>query len=411
MTELYFVFILLGIAGSAFFSATETAILTVSMPIQDKSGTRSGRIRIIEWLMARRDTVISALLIGNNLSLVVVSATATALLSQWMTHWNVETATVMVTLIILFLGEIIPKSVALTWNTQILMTVGWFIKMLCILLKPAIFILTSLPRAIVRIIGARDAGAEISRDQLRRILETGLFQERVTGEQQRVISRLMEFGNKKVVAALVPMRDVVQIDRKATIRRAAGLIHECGFSRIPVYDGQPDHIVGILHSVDLMAAGIDMSTVGDLMRAPVFVPEQQKATELLPGLWHSGQMAVVVDEYGVPSGIVTTEDLLEEVLGEIRDEYDEREAPVFRNLAEGIYLIDGAMTIGEFNLRVAQIIPAGPYDTVAGFILNHAQRIPDRGDRFYFRNIEITVLESTRRRIVRLLVRKSATEA
>lgn len=411
MIELYLLVIIAGIFGSAFFSASETAVLTTQIQKIEKTGEKRPHcVETVRWILAHRDRIIAALLIGNNLALVVVSAMTTSLLRQWFEVWHVEISTILITGVILLFGEIIPKSLALNYGTSFLLSSGWLLKLLSRVFSPLIFLLNVLPQTILRITGTKSDGPNLSRDQLQKILQNGRYLEGVTAEQHRVISRLMEFGAKKVVSALVPMADVVVIDSTASIRTAASLVHQSGYSRIPVFSKNSDHIVGVLHAVDLMGSGIDVQSVSDIMRAPVFVPEQQKVTELLPDLWHSGLMAIVVDEYGIPSGIVTTEDLLEEVMGDIYDEYDGGEVPSCRNLADGVYLIDGAMTIGEFNLRIADILPDGPYDTVAGFILNHIQKIPDRAEKFIYSGFEMVILESTQRRIVRVLVRRHTAE-
>lgn len=219
-----------------------------------------------------------------------------------------------------------------------------------------------------------------------------------------MIHKIIDFGETTVDEAMIPLIEVVALPAGATVAEAVASVSEHHFSRIPVYEERIDQIVGIVHAFDLLSAD-PQASLGSLMRPAYYVPETKLVDDLLQEMQRRQvQMAIVVDEYGGVVGIVTVEDLLEEIVGEIEDEYDE-EPPPFRRLPDGSYMVDARMEVDLFNEELGLKLPEGEYETLGGFLLSLFQKIPDPGEEIRYRSIRFLVTESDKRSIVKVRVR------
>ncbi|MBN1355293.1 HlyC/CorC family transporter [bacterium] len=403
--------ILIGISvlASMFFSGSETGVLSINeIELRHKADKGNNQARILLKLLRKKDVLLATLLIGNNLSNVMASAVTASLMTRPFGALGPELTTLIVTPVILIFGEIIPKTVYLSRGTGLLTFTVWLLTACVICFKPLAKAVVFIPRWLTRRPGQSGDLNRLTREDLLFYAHTGTARQTMPREELQMIINLLAFSAKKVRSAMVPMIDVVSIPETAPVRAAAQLFQIRGVSRLPVIKESTENVTGILFAVDLLDCSNPDLPVSGRMRKPFFVPEQTKVTDLLPEIWNIHELAVVVDEYGVAVGIITGEDLVEEIVGDIKDEFDRQTESEMIPLVEGVYIVSAGIGIGEFNNMTGNRIPPGDYATLAGFITNHIQRIPDRGDKLYLAGMEIRILEATPRRINKVLVRLDA---
>ena len=253
-------------------------------------------------------------------------------------------------------------------------------------------------------LSSAERGPYITREEFKFLVQEGNHQAELDTEERRMIHKIIDFGETTVDEAMIPLIEVVALPAGAPVAEAVASVSEHHFSRIPVYEERIDQIVGIVHAFDLLSAD-PQASLGSLMRPAYYVPEIKLVDDLLQEMQRQQvQMAIVVDEYGGVVGIVTVEDLLEEIVGEIEDEYDE-EPPPFRRLPDGSYMVDARMEVDLLNEELGLKLPEGEYETLGGFLLSLFQKIPEPGEEIRYRSIRFLVTESDKRSIVKVRVR------
>ena len=406
------ILILMGFSllGAMFFSGTETGLLTLDpSDLKKRSSKGSKQAAWILKMLDKKDLLLGTMLVGNNLAVVTMSALATTLFVLHFGNWGPELSTIIVTPIILILGEILPKAFYLSRGTKIISFTSWIIQLFVILFLPLTQIVILLPRLFIQSKNSKNSQS-VTREELKLLIRTGTGKQSAVQEEILLIDRLLSFNQMRVRSSMVPLVDVICLKADAPVRDAIKLIREYGISRLPVYEGSPENIKGILFAIDLFKCDNLFDEVIKFSREPYFAPEQKRSTELFPEIWNRHEMAVVVDEYGVATGIVTAEDIAEEIMGDIKDEYDAMEEPRVVELTGGFFVVDASISVGEFNNYTHNLIPLGTYDTLAGFIVTYLQRIPERGEKFSYREnkgyqMETTILEATSQRIQKVLIR------
>jgi putative hemolysin len=320
--------------------------------------------------------------------------------------------TLLLALFTIVFGELVPKTLALANPERFALTLAGPVEVLAGLLGPIVGLLTSVTRAITRALGADVTNeARITAEELKLIIERGGEQGVLEAEEEQMINAVIELGDRRLHEVLVPRIDIVALAATATLEEAIDVVVEAGHSRVPVYDGSIDEILGILYAKDLLpylkTASGPRPTVRAILRAPLFVPESMTIDDLL----HEFQrrkvhIAIVLDEYGGTAGLVTIEDLLEEIVGEIQDEYDEEEPMVVR-LGEDEYRIDGRVAVDEmletFDLEI-ELEDEDEYDTVGGLVFHRIGGVPQPGDRVELEGLELTVESTDGRRVDKVLV-------
>ncbi len=319
--------------------------------------------------------------------------------------------TLLLALFTIVFGELVPKTLALANPERFALTLAGPVEVLAGLLGPIVGLLTGVTRAITRALGADVTNeARITAEELKLIIERGGEQGVLEAEEEQMINAVIELGDRRLHEVLVPRIDIVALAATASLEEAIDVVVEAGHSRVPVYDGSIDEILGILYAKDLLpylkTASGPRPTVRAILRAPLFVPESMTIDDLL----HEFQrrkvhIAIVLDEYGGTAGLVTIEDLLEEIVGEIQDEYDEEEPMVVR-LGEDEYRIDGRVAVDEmletFDLEI-ELEDEDEYDTVGGLVFHRIGGVPQPGDRVELEGLELTVESTDGRRVDKVL--------
>ena len=320
---------------------------------------------------------------------------------------------IVVSILAIVLGVFLPRAIATRHPTGTLSLLAWPIRLVSIVLAPIVVLLFGLTRILARPFGASpEASALVTEEELKALVETGEEQGVIEEEERELIHSVFAFGGKLVHEVMVPRTDIIAIDAQTPMREVMDIVMQSGRSRIPVYQQNPDDIVGILYVKDLLreiARGHFDGQLRELLRPAHFVPETKKVAELLREMQQQKvHLAIVVDEYGGTSGLVTIEDLVEEIVGEIRDEFEADEERVIPISAEEA-VMDGRVPFEDvkelFRLDVAD---SEEYDTLAGFIVHELGRMPRAGDAVRVGDVSLTVEDVQARRARRIRVRREA---
>jgi putative hemolysin len=400
--------ILLGL--SAFFSAAEIGLLSAGkyrLRQLAEEGSWSGRL--VVGLLERPTTMLTAILIAITGLNYVSEAIATSTLEQTRLgpEWGPVAAIAGLTVIVLIFSEVTPIVYATANPARVSRVAAGPVWALTWVLWIPVKMITLLANGLVRLAGGvTHRRAEVVTEQeLRTIVDLEAERGGIEPEEQEMIHSIFEFGDKIAREIMVPRPDMVLIERTGTVREAAQLAVERRKSRLPVYDGDPDHIVGVIHVKSLLPYLRDRepeALVERVMRPPTFIPETKRVSELLTELRKQKQtLAIVVDEYGGTAGLVTLEDLLEEIFGEIYDEYDVEHVPAQR-VDDATWVVDGKLTIDDANELEGVELPQGDYDTVAGLIYDRLGVIPHPGDRVETEAMALVVDALAGRRVTKV---------
>ena len=399
---------------SVFFSGSETAFFSLG-----KSQLRSLRVRkdslasrVIRLLDRPRDLLV-AILIGNTLvniaaaSLAAVTVHELSVAAGFNTTIALILDIVAVTFILIVFVEITPKVFAFKHNERWATALSAPVKLATFIFWPLTRLMVVFAEALAKAIGVEAKRVLFSEEELRTLAEVGEEHGVLEEEEREMIHSIFEFGETEVREVMVPRIDVVSISEQATIEEAAGLIHEKGHSRIPVYSQDIDHILGILYAKDLIGRETNDLKIKDLVREAYFVPESKRISSLLREFQeHKVHIAIVVDEYGGTEGLATLEDVIEEIVGEIQDEFDQEEE-LSRRLENGDYYVLAKLEVSEFNRLVGEdIVPQdGDFETLGGFIFSLAGEVPLPDQKFEHEGWTFTVTGVDGNRLVSLNVR------
>lgn len=388
---------------SALFSASETAVTSLGQTkLYALRETEPRLARHIDWLLKSRQNVLSTILVANNLVNIAASSIGTALASQIFSFGGVYWSVLTMTLLIVVFGEVIPKSVALVKPVSLF---RWLLPIthgISILLIPFVWLLNGVVRLMGKITHM-DMSLEnslVTREEIEQVVKIGEVSGALEESERRMIDGIIAFEETRVSEIMVPRTDLDLISLDMTLDEVMELVTNTGRSRIPVYDETPDNIVGILYVKDLLAllrqkAPFDLSTI---MRPPLFVPETMKIQGLFTTMRLKRiHLAVAVDEYGGTAGIVTMEDMLEEIVGDIQDEYDQENAPMVE-VADGEYSVQGSVSLEDFADWIDYPFESEEVDTVGGYVLDQFGNFPEIGETFELPDwvVEVTDVQDHR---------------
>lgn len=398
------------LALEAFFSGSEIAVVASNKALLRQRAAAGSRLsRLVQEFHDRPQWLLGTTLIGTNLATVISVSTATIFFrSRWGEIGELYTLLVISPLILLF-AEMIPKVYFQQFADRIAPRVLVPLWVVSRLFSPLLAVLTGLAGALTHLFGA-GAGANpfVTREEIQSLLTgSGRRTERTVPEQQ-MIGRVFRFAETLVREAMIPLVHVRALNQESTVAEALAEVRKEMHSRYPVFAERVDNIVGVLSSVDLLQATDPAAPIKSLLRPAVYLPENMPVQDALARMQKDDfLLAVVVDEYGGCVGLVTREDILEEIVGEIEDEHDRR-TRLFRKLDDRRYLIQARMEIDQINESLDLDLPEGEYETLAGFLLSRFGRIPQVGEQTRYRDLVFTVQEATPRAIQSVeVIRKS----
>lgn len=385
---------------SGYFSATETAFSSLNKTrIKYMAEKGSKRAKRTLQLADNYDKLIATILIGNNIVNITTASIGTLLFVDLMgQELGATVSTVVVTIVVLIFGEITPKSIAKDYPERFAMFSAPMIGALLWLFTPLNF-LFSLWKKLVALLFHSDEEDKMSQEELLLLLEEVEQEGAIDKSEGTLLRNAVEFGDLEVQSILTHRVDLEAVEVNATKEEIAAKFTETRFSRLLVYEETIDKIVGVLHLKDFYdGMGINPKPLREIMTPPLFIHQTEKVDDLLQLLKSSkSHIAVVIDEYGGTLGIVTMEDILEELVGEIWDEHDEVEEP-FRQLSENTYLVDCTVTLDDF-CDFFDVKSDSESVSLGGWIMDQMQRIPEKGDRFTYENLTITATEIDDHRI------------
>lgn len=404
---------------SAYFSASETALTSLGkLKMKSLMEKEKKKALLLSLWVEDPNRLLTTILVGNNIANVAASVLFTIILLRLLGPTATGRAAALsmgiMTFLILVFGEITPKTYARQHAEGIALRTIGLLKFLSRALSPLIKSLVFMTNVIIRLSGGKMArpGPFMTEEDIRGMLSVGEDEGVLEEEEREMIDSIFKFGNTKVQEVIVSRLDIVAVEAGGSLTDILRAAAEAGHSRIPVFEKKIDNIIGVLYVKDLLnlwgKKDEEKLKVKDLIRTPYFVPETKKVDELLREFQKKKiHLAIVVDEYGGTAGLVTLEDLLEEIVGEIEDEYDEEREEI-KILEEGVALIDGRMDIGEVNERLSINLPEKEgVETVAGFVVDYLGRVPQAGEELTYENLLISVVEAERRRVVKMKITKS----
>ena len=406
-----FIILAVLLALSAFFSSTETALMSVNRirlrALSDDGNKRAALA--LDILENHTPKMLSAILIGNNIVNVYASSLATTL-AYHLGGYMVSIATAVLTVMILVFGEITPKNYA-TMNTEKL-TLKFIpiIRFFMIVLTPFIFIINLFSRAFMFLlrIDPNAASTAMTEDELRTIVDVSHEDGVIESDEKEMIYNVFDLGDANAKDIMVPRVHVTFAEVNNTYEELIAIFREDKFTRLPVYEDTPDNIVGIINMKDLLLYNKKTETfnIRDIMREPHFTYEYKDISELLVEMRDSTfNIAIVLDEYGEMAGLITLEDILEEIVGEIHDEYDEKEDDMFRQISEQEYIFSGRLEVDYLNEKYhLDLEEREEYETLAGLVLYFNQSIPQEGETIVVNNLTFKILSVKNARIEEIKV-------
>lgn len=400
---------------SAFFSAAETAFISFSrhhfQKIAQKNEKRAKRLMF--WF-ENPNRILVTTLVGNNIVNISASVIAATLSYRYRPAISTALVTGVMTFIILVFSEIIPKSLAKKHSEKIAYFLTYPVMFFSIILTPVAKFLMGISHLVVRLFGERidNIMPVLTEGDIKAMIIAGEEEGIIEEEERDMIDSIFELGDKMVREIMTPRVNIISVKEEELVKNVVMEMAREGYSRLPVYRDSIDKITGIIYIKDIIGYITDGTEkteavqVKNLMREPFFIPESKKVNELMRELQDKKkQMAIVVDEYGGTAGLVTMEDLVEEIVGEIADEY-KKEPKELYSLPDGGFLVSGGMEVEKVNEETGIDIPEGKFETIAGFILDKFGKFPVKGESFVYNNHQFTIQESERKKVRSIKITK-----
>ncbi len=369
---------------SAFFSSAETALTTVNrIRLQTLSDEGDKRADVVLKTIENSPKMLSTILIGNNLVNNFSAAFATALAIKLFGNGAVGAVTGILTILILIFGEITPKTFATVNAEKLSLAYASVILFLMKLLTPVIFIINHICRFILKLmhVNADSSLNTITEQELRTIVDVSHREGVIEKEERQMIYNVVDFGDSLAKDIMVPRADMAAVSETASYAEVKELFHAERYSRLPVYREDRDNVTGILNIKDFLFCNEGEFRVTDVMYEPYYTYEYKKTSELLMDMQkNSVTLSIVLDEYGAAVGLVSLEDLLEEIVGEIRDEYDDDEKDLIQKVSESEYLIEGSVKLDDINDALGLSLHSEDYDSIGGLVIEMLDHLPTAGE-------------------------------
>ncbi len=407
-----FIILIFLLALSAFFSSAETALMTVNkMRMRSLSDNGNKRAKMVLDITENHTSkMLSAILIGNNI--VNLSASSlSATIAYDFGGYMVSIATGVLTFAVLVFGEITPKNFATIHADKVALLYIPIIHIFMTVMTPVIFIINLFARAILFILRV-DPNAKnntMTEDELRTIVDVSHEDGVIESEEKEMIYNVFDLGDAKAKDVMVPRVQITFADVNSTYEELIEIFREDKFTRLPIYENTTDNVIGTINMKDLLLFDNDKINsfhVRDILREAYFTYEYKSISELLVEMRDASfNIAIVLDEYGETAGLITLEDILEEIVGEIHDEYDENEEDFIRKISDREYVIEGSVSLDDVNDELDLDLESEDYDSLGGFLIEHLDRLPEMGDEVTTENgIRLVVEKLDKNRVERVHV-------
>ena len=403
---------------SSLFSCSETAFLSVSkIKIRTLAEEGNKKAKLVESLLDNQDRLLSAILVGNNLVNIGASSLTTATIMAIFGDGaqTVAIATGVVTLCILIFGEITPKSLATQNADKLVFALAPFIRFVCVITKPVVFVLNIITGFIIKLLGGnQEHGPSLTEEELKTIVTVGHEEGVLEKEEKEMINNVFEFGETEIKEIMTPRIHVESLPDDCTYDELMNVYHDAQYSRYPIHDESFDEIIGVLNMKDLLFIDIDKEhfDVKKYMRETFVVYEFNQVNDVFASMRKKhATLAIVLDEYGVMSGIVTFEDIVEEIVGEIDDEYDDTSDDIVK-INDHEYLVDGSLNLNEVNDEIDTHFESEDFESIGGLVLGEFSGVPKIKDKIEFPGVTIIIEKMHKNRIelLRLIIHEMKEE-
>lgn len=392
---------------SAFFSSAETSLTTVNrVRLKALADEGNKKAETALSVLDKYGKMLSAILIGNNIVNLYASSLATTLAIK--IHLAVGIATGILTVVILIFGEILPKNVAKSYSEKLALNYASLIAGLMKILTPVIVIVDNLANGIMKLLHIdTNRKVAMTETELRTYVEVSHEDGVIESEEREMIYNVFDFGDAVAKDVMIPRIDMASVDENASYDEVMDLFKECMYTRIPVYRDDKDNVIGMINIKDfILVENREQFKISDIMRQAYYTYEFKKTADLLIEMREKCvNVSFVLNEYGATVGMITLEDLLEEIVGEIRDEYDEDEEELIQEVGERMYLVEGSMKLGDINDELGTELESEDYDSIGGLIIENLDRLPEEGETISTdQGIILQVKEVNQNRIVKVLM-------
>ena len=379
-----FLILIILICLSAFFSSAETALTTVNrIRIRSLADDGSKRAKTVLKITDNSGKMLSAILIGNNI-VNVAAASITTSLAYSLGGSAVAIANAVITIAILLFGEITPKTTATIHAEKLALIYAPIISIFMKIMTPVIFIINGLSNAVLLLlrIDPNAKNQTMTENELRTIVDVSHEDGVIESDEKEMIYNVFDLGDAKAKDVMVPRVHVTFADVNTTYEELIEIFREDKFTRLPIFEDSTDNVIGTINMKDLLLFDNTKEFhIRDILREAYFTYEYKNISELLVEMREASfNIAIVLDEYGDTAGLITLEDILEEIVGEIHDEYDENEEDFIKEIGEREYMIEGSTNLDDLNDRLDLQLESEDYDSLGGFIIEHLDRLPEEGD-------------------------------
>ena len=396
--------------GSGFFSASETSLMSLSkirIRYMEDEGVKGAKL--VGSLIEKSSDLLSSILVGNNIVNIAATSVSTSLFINIFGDGGVAIATAVMTVLVLVFGEITPKTIAANSPEKVAVVVSKPISIIMKITKPIVWVFNLLTGIIFKIMGIDNDGVKpfITEEELKAMVNVSHEEGVLEMEEREIINNVFQFGDMQAKEAMIQRLDMVAIDIEDSYDEIIELFKSEKLSRLPVYQESIDDIVGILNIKDIIFLSdeeIETFDIKDYVREAFFTYEFKKITQLLEEMKkEKTQMAIVVDEYGGTAGLLTIEDLVEVIVGDIDDEYDEEEEEIVK-INDNEYLVEGSTKISDVNEQLGINLESEEFDSIGGFIIGYLKRIPEENEIIEVEDVKFKVESIDKNRINKIRI-------
>ena len=396
--------------GSGFFSASETSLMSLSkirIRYMEDEGVKGAKL--VGSLIEKSSDLLSSILVGNNIVNIAATSVSTSLFINIFGDGGVAIATAVMTVLVLVFGEITPKTIAANSPEKVAVVVSKPISIIMKITKPIVWVFNLLTGIIFKIMGIDNDGVKpfITEEELKAMVNVSHEEGVLEMEEREIINNVFQFGDMQAKEAMIQRLDMVAIDIEDSYDEIIELFKSEKLSRLPVYQESIDDIVGILNIKDIIFLSdeeIENFDIKDYVREAFFTYEFKKITQLLEEMKkEKTQMAIVVDEYGGTAGLLTIEDLVEVIVGDIDDEYDEEEEEIVK-INDNEYLVEGSTKISDVNEQLGINLESEEFDSIGGFIIGYLKRIPEENEIIEVEDVKFKVESIDKNRINKIRI-------
>ena len=404
------VLLIILLIGSGFFSASETALMSLSkikMRHMEEDGVKGAKL--VSTLIEDSNRLLTSILIGNNIVNIAATSITTSLFTAMLGAQGVAIATGLMTVLVLIFGEITPKTISANNPEKASLVVAKPIKFFVTILTPIVWIFNIITKVFFKLFGVDDKGVKpfITEEELKTMVNVSHEEGLLEMEEREIINNVFEFGDMQAKEAMVQRLDIVAIDMEDSYEEIIDLFKTEKLSRMPVYEETIDDIIGILNIKDIIFLSdeeIENFDIKKYMREAFFTYEFKKITQLLEEMKKDkSQMAIVVDEYGGTAGLITIEDLVEVIVGDIEDEYDEEEDEI-QVISPNEFLVDGSTKISDVNEILNIELESEEFDSIGGYIIGYIRHIPEENEIIEMDNIKFNIESVDKNRIKKIRI-------